>query len=74
MAEHNRMVAIYNILMVPRDHAYRCAEAHAFAALTQWKGGISGVLLLFFYFWGYLAKFWPVFGTFLLHVEKWPWE
>ena len=22
-----------------------CAEAHAFASLTQWKGGILGVLL-----------------------------
>ena len=74
MAEHNQMVAIYNFLMVPRDHAKRCTEAHAFAALTQWKGGILGVLLLFLHFWGYLAKFWPVFGTFLLHVKKWPWE
>jgi len=37
----------------------------------RWKGGILGVLLLFFNFWGYLAKFWPVFGTFLLHVKKW---
>ena len=23
-----------------------CAEAHAFASLTQWKGGILGILLL----------------------------
>ena len=34
-------------------------------------GGILGVLLLFFHFGGYLAKFWPVLGTFLLHVKKW---
>ena len=50
------------------------AEANAFAALTRWNGVILGVLLLFFHFWGYLAKFWPIFGTFLLHVKKWPWE